>query len=135
MKPLQFSVKFHKRSTHWVNVVIYKTRTQMRRKLKSIGHDSSQTNAACWQANQPGKDHCVAEIHLAKDFLTLSTIAHESSHAAHHRAVLIGVPFDDESFQEYVAEDTGHVADAIVAFCDSKRIPIRYDTVPTRRMI
>lgn len=134
--PLTFSVKFHARSTHWVSVILHKKVASMRCALTKHGHeDSSHTDAACWQANNPGKDNCVAEIHLAREKLYLGHIIHECCHAAYHRAILIGIQLSDDSFQEYVANDTGELADALVAFLDHEKIPIRYETVKTRRMI
>lgn len=135
MKTIFFTVKFHKDSTHWVNVVVHPTRRQMRCVLTKLGHkDSDTTDACCWQSNKPAKDNCVAELHFAADILRLSSVAHESSHAAYHRAVLMGVPKDADNFQEWIAGDTGIVADAIIAFLDSKRIPVSYGCVK-RRMI
>ena len=107
----------------------------MRGVLTKLGHDSGHTNACCYQANKPGKDQCVAEIHLARDYLALATIAHESQHAAYHRAVLIGIPLEDDEFQEYVSEDTGTLTDAIMAMMDKNKVPVRYQIVPGRRVI
>lgn len=130
-----FELCFHKRSKHWVSVHLHSSRAAMRGVLTKLGRKSDDTNACCWQANKPGKDHCVAEMHFGRDYLTLLSIVHECSHAAHHRAVLLGIPADDEEFQEYVAEDTGTLADAFVACLDNKKIPVRYQAAPGRRMI
>lgn len=123
---LTFVINIHDVSTHWVNVILYPTRALIRRELTKRGHNSTQTNAACWQANKPGKDHLIAEIHLARTHLSYETIAHESCHAAYHRAVLIGVPLTAARFQEYVAEDTGRITDAILAMLAAKKIPVEY---------
>lgn len=112
-KRITFQATFGNRTTHWVNVVIHPSRKSMRTFLTRVGHNSSHTNACCWQANKPGKDSCIAEIHLARGYLDLDTVAHESSHAAFHRSVLIGIPKEDPEFQEWVATDTGRLTQAI----------------------
>ena len=137
MKPTRFSfsVNIHKNSTHWVAVQIHSTTAAMRACLTSKGHkDASHTDGACWQANKPGVDHCVAEIHFSRQLLNLETIAHESAHAAFHRVVLLGVPYEHIDFQEFMAEDTGVITEAIIAMCDKNKIPIRYRNI-NRRMI
>lgn len=134
-KRLSFSLKIHKRSTHWVSVQLYQTRSAMRGVLRKLGHDSSETNAACWQPNKaPVEDGCIAEVHFNRETLGLDTIAHEMCHAAYHRAVIIGIPIADKTFQEYVAEDTGTLTDACVAFLDSKGVRIGCATVKKRRV-
>lgn len=121
---LAFEVKVHRRSTHFVSVQLHSSRKTMRSVLRRLGHDPSHTDAACWQPNRFAKDNCVAEIHLAHDLLTYERIAHEAAHAAFHRAVLIGIPFSDGSFQEYLAEDTGVISDGIIRFCRQRKIRI-----------
>ena len=135
-KRLSFEIKFHKRSRHWVSVHLHSSRGVMRGLLTMLSdHESAHTNACCWQAKQPSEDQCVAEIHFARDFLTLANIAHESQHAAYHRAVLIGIPLEDDEFQEYVSEDTGTLTDAIMAILHKNKVPVRYQLVPGRRLI
>lgn len=129
---LTFLVRFSDVSTHWVQVFLYSTRAAMRCALTKHGHDSRQTNACCWQAAQPGKDNCVAEIYLAKDRLFLSEIIHECTHAAYHRTVLQGLLKDSDDFQEYLANATGNLADALIAYLDKEGIQITYNSVPTR---
>ena len=133
MKTRSFTVNFHKDSSHWVSVILYPSRAIMRRNLRQLkDYDTSHTNAACWQAGKVGADSCIAEIHFAQDFLTLDTIIHESTHAAYHRSVIMGVKKDADNFQEWVAGDTGIIAEAIVALFDLHRIPVRYKAVNRR---
>lgn len=130
-----FAVNIHKNSTHWVSVQIHRTTAAMRSYLTKLGHkDSSHTDGACWQANKPGIDHCIAEIHFSKPLLNLETIAHEASHAAFHRAILIGVPYEHKDFQEFLSEDTGVITEAIIAMCDKNKIPVHYRKIK-RRML
>ena len=132
---ISFKVSIHKRSTHMVNVVVHGSLSSMRRLLKKHGHITWKTTVACcWQSNRIPKDGIFAEIHFCPEHLTLENIAHESSHAALHRAVLIGLAFTDDDFQEYVATDTGVLTDAILAGLDSRKIPVRLGVVPRRRI-
>ena len=133
MKRRTFKIDFHKDSAHWVSVVLHSSRAVMRRALNTrAGYDASNTNACCWQAGKVGSDSCIAEIHFGRDFLTLDTIVHESTHAAYHRAFVMGVKKDADNFQEWVASDAGIVAERIVALFDQARIPIRYECVKRR---
>lgn len=133
-KRLSFKIKFNRRSRHWVQVHLHSSRAVMRSIRTRVykKSDSHNVDACCWQANQPSKDQCVAEIHLGADHLSVSDIAHECSHAAYHRAVLLGIPLDDDSFQEYVATDTGALTDSVMAFLSSQRVKIRYQQVPSQ---
>lgn len=133
-KTIQFSIKFHKQSTHWVSVILHPTRAIMRGILTRLGHKSGNTEAACWQATKPTKDNCIAEIHFHRQRLSLETIVHECCHAAYHRAVALGVPKEADNFQEWVATDTGILTDACVALFDRHRVKVIYRIVK-RRMI
>lgn len=122
MKRLSFILKFHKDSTHYVQVHLWPTRAIMRGILAKKGHDSSNTDAACWQPNRFQMDGLVAEVHYARDVLCLDTIAHEMCHAAYWRVVILGIPKADDRFQEWVATDTGVLTAACVAFLNSKGV-------------
>lgn len=104
----------------------------MRCLLTKRGHPSNHTDAACWQANNPAKDACIAEIHLAQSHLTLDNIIHECSHAAFHRTVILGLKPTDDRFQEWIASDTGYIADALVALFHKHRTHVRYHAVKRR---
>ncbi len=132
MKTRRFEIKFHKDSSHFVSVILYSSRAVMRRRTRVKGHDSTHTNACCWQAGSPGKDSCIAEIHFGADFLTLDTIIHECCHAAYHRAVVMGVKKDADNFQEWVAGDTGIITEALIALFDEQKIAVRYGIVKRR---
>lgn len=113
----------------------------MRGVLRKRKHNSTHTEAACWQANNPTKDNCVAKIFLAAKGLQLDSIIHECVHAAYHRTLLTGVPLDrneikngSDDFEEWVALVTGNLADALIAYLDKEEIAINYDCVK-RRMI
>lgn len=135
-KRVSFIVHFHKSSTHWVNVVVHTSAKTMRACLTRRGHkDSSTTEACCWQGYKPHKDGCIAEIHFATDLLTLDAIAHESSHAAWWRTVIIGMQKEDERFEEWVADDTGRLTDAILAYLDKEGIQVKYASAPKRSAI
>lgn len=122
-----FRLDVGKRSTHWVSVVVYKTRKHMRGILTvRHGHKSSSTTeACCWQANNPSKDGCVAEIHLALDNLNEDSIIHECTHAAFHRAILLGIPYEDKDFQEWVARNTGEFASKLLALFRQTKIKMK----------
>jgi hypothetical protein len=130
MKTRSFTIQFHKDSSHWVSVILYPSRSILRQTLRNLkDYDSSQTNAACWQAGKVGNDSCIAEIHFAQDHLTLNTIIHESTHAAYHRAIIMGVKKDAPNFQEWVAGDTGIIAEAIIAGFEVHKIPVAYEAI------
>ena len=132
---LSTQVLFYKESTHFVDVLVYKTRAAMRGALRKKGdHDSSNTDAACWQPNGLRKDNCIAMLYFARTHLTLETIAHECTHAAYHRAELIGLKLDDHRFQEYVASDAGKLTDTVIAWLDVNRVPVKLACVPSRRV-
>lgn len=134
MSKLSFTLKFDENSTHWVNVVLHSSRSVMRCVTSKRWHERpNNANALCWQANQPGRDNCVAEIHLARTHLDVENITHECCHAAYHRAVLMGVPPANDSFQEWVAGDTGRLVDLCLAFLDRKNVRVNYRVVPGRR--
>lgn len=128
-------LKFSTSSTHQVSVRVYKTRAAMRSLTSRWGHEKpNRTDGMCFQANKPGKDQIVAEIHLAETHLTLETIAHECAHAAWHRVRLMGLPLDDEEFQEYLAASTGLMTDTLLAWCDQQKLRVKLNCVPTRRI-
>jgi len=135
IKPIIFTVSMGKKTVHWVNVVVYPSRAAMRRCLKRQGHKSDNTQAACWQANNPTKDGCVAELHFGIGAIDLATIVHECAHAGFHRAELVGIPFKEVDFQEWLCDDTGLLVDAIVAQFDQRKIKIPLRCVPKRRVI
>lgn len=134
MKRRTFTVKFHQGSAHWVGVEIHSSQRAMRARRSRLGKKNSRCSAFCVQNDNPSKDGCIATIHLARNSMTLDDIAHEASHAAHHRTVLLGVPRDADEFQEWVAWDTGVLTDAILAYLDQQRIAVRYQTVPSRKL-
>ena len=129
-----FSAKFHKDSTHWVQVVLHSSRRVMRCQLRKLGHDSHDTNAACWQANKPASDGCIAKLHFARDFLTLEYIAHEAAHAAFHRARLLGVQ-DQKEFEEWTVDSAGALTDIIFAYFDLHKISVKYKSAPKRYLL
>lgn len=125
-----FDIQISDKSSHMVQVVLHNTRAGMRRALTRHGHkDPRNTEACCLQVNKLCTDNIISEIHLNREFLTMEYIAHECCHAAYHRTVLQGIPLDDEEFQEFVAETTGSLTDALVAEFTKKRIRITYEKV------
>lgn len=133
---ISFRVNIHKRSSHWVSVQLHSSRAAMRGILTKLGHkDSSDTNAACWQPQKAIADSCIAEIHLCRDHLFLSTIVHEATHAALHRVHIIGVMPGDKDYQEFICDDTGTIVEGIIAFFDRNKVAVRYAGIPTRRLI
>jgi hypothetical protein len=136
MKTLMFNVKFNQDYTHWVQVRVFKTQSSMRRSLKNNRKfDSSKTQAACWQAASPHDDNCIAGLYFSREHLTLENIAHECCHAASHEAVVLGYKVGGKEFEESVCRWTGVLTDAVVAFLDKERVPIKYGCVPDRRML
>lgn len=133
-------IKFSKTSTHAVSVRIYETRAAMRSlRTRQNGAPYSARNKACdaycWQANRPGADNIVAEIHLAKTHLSHGTIVHECVHAAYHRVRLMGFRMDDNEFEEYVATAAGLLSDTLLGWCDQQGMRVKLDCVPGRRVI
>jgi hypothetical protein len=132
----EFKITFGEKTTHWVNVMIHTSRRTMRGYLRAKGnHDSSSTNAACWQANKPGRDGCIAEIHLAADFLSLENIAHECTHAAWGRCRVLGLKFEEDSrdgFEEWLAGCTGQLVDVCLAHLDRAGIKVHYECASKR---
>lgn len=129
-------LKFSTNSAHLVSVRVYDTRAAMRSLTTRNGHvRPNNANGLCWQANKPGSDDVVAEIHLAKTHLTLDTIVHECTHAAWHRVRLMGLPVSHDEFQEYVACAAGLLADTLLAWLSKEKIEVRLNVVPTRRVI
>lgn len=115
MKKLSYTLMIDPdHSTHYVSVHVHSSRAVMRGVLTRVGHKSSNTQAACWQPSKV-TDGCVAEVHFGRDHLSLDTIAHEMSHAAFHRTVLIGIPLTHTEFQEWVAETTGRLVGTFLA--------------------
>jgi hypothetical protein len=104
----------HAGCAHRILVTVHSSRSAMRRALTLVGHKSDNTEAACWQSNNPGRDYIVAEMHFGADALTLDSITHESVHAAMQRARLLGYPTDSDGFEECVATDAGRLAEACV---------------------
>ena len=106
----------------------------MRCQLRKLGLDSSDANAACWQTHKPCFDGCIAEIHFARDFLTLAIIAHEAAHAAFHRSRMLGVQ-EPKEFEEWTANSAGVLTDIIIAYFDLHKIPVKYRSTPRRHLI
>lgn len=125
MKRLSFTLKFHKASTHYVQVHVWPTRAIMRCILTKKGHkDSSDTDAACWQPNKHEPDGLIAEVHFGRDIIALETIAHEMAHAAYHRAKVIGCPDSSKEFQEWIADGTGTLTAACIMFLEREGIKL-----------
>lgn len=102
-------------NNHKVSVVLHRKRRHLRNLRRYKGqNDVSDAYAFCWQGNRPTKDHVVAEVHLAIDFLTVEYISHESAHAAVHRANLLGLKLGTNEWEEQVATDTGIITQGIV---------------------
>lgn len=121
-----FDVYLHSETRHKIGVVIHDKLSAMRRFLRSRGHESKTTNACCFQPHKFDiAQQLVAEIHFAKDCLNLDTIAHECSHAAFHRCLIIGVPFLDDYFQERLATDTGSLTNAVVKYLENKKFKVK----------
>ncbi len=130
-KPIKFEFTYDNSTTHKVEVQLFKTRALMRRWLTLHGHKgSANTDACCWQCNKPGFDNVVASICLAEDRLNLSTIIHESTHAAVHRVRLIGIPISHREFEEWLATMTGNVSDYIVGKLTSLGIKVSFECLP-----
>ena len=123
MAKLRFKIRLYD-STHWIHVLLHSTRAVYRQQTSVKGHVSKGTEACCWQSKQPSKDGLVAEIHMAAENLCYDTIIHECTHAAFHRAVLLGIPFTDDGFQESVATDAGQIADGCIKYLHSQKIKI-----------
>jgi len=123
-----FDIRISDKSSHIVQVVLHNTRAGMRCALTKSGFkDSRNTEAVCCQVNKLGADNIISEIDLNREFLTMEYITHECCHAAYHRTVLQGIPLDDDEFQEFVAETTGSLTDALVAEFTKNRIRITYE--------
>lgn len=132
----RFTVTLGKHTTHKIYVLVYKNRAAMRGALTKAGHkDSSSTAAACWQANRPGLDSVVAEIHLPGCGLTLDNIIHESTHAAYHRARLVGIPPEHKDFEEWISDTTGTISETIFLWLDKNKFKIRFSNMKGRRAI
>lgn len=100
----------------------------MRSYASRCGHkDPKHTLALCWQANKPGVDNIVAEIHLAEDQMYFDLIVHECAHAAYHRTRLQGVVGED--FEEYACNSAGLLADVVLAWLRKHRIKIKLNCV------
>ena len=133
-------LKFSKTSAHKVIVRVYEKRSVMRGvRTKWDGKDYATKrkpcDAFCWQLHKPGANNIVAEIFLAADHLYLELIAHECAHAAWHRVKLMGIPIEDEEFEEYVAVATGLLTDTLFAWLDKQGFHIKLNVVPQRRVI
>lgn len=125
--PHRFTIAFYACRTHHCDVTIYKTQGAMRHRLNRSDPSTchNDTQAACWQSNNPAKDNCVAELIFCLPGLTIEHIAHECCHAAYHRAVILGIHQTNPEFQEFVAEGSGLLTELVISYLDKYHIPVR----------
>lgn len=112
--PKRFTVVFPE-SVHAVEVRVHRDLRALRRTARKKGYKGPRPDAFCWLPWESLSDGCVAEMHLAAAALTFNIVAHESSHAAHHRGALRGGLRESVAFDEELATDTGWLTDAVLA--------------------
>jgi hypothetical protein len=126
---LEFTIHPYKGvSRHFIAVALHHDLRTMRRFCKSKGYSADGALACCWQPKNLTESQCVAEIHYARDRLTVDIMAHEAVHAAFSRAVLLGIPFDNEEFQEQLAQDAGILVEAIYSTLTENKVKLLQTT-------
>lgn len=121
-----FTVPFALNTSHRCSVLVHKSRAAMRAWLtRKKGHNSSNTEASCWQCSEFPEDNVICELHFYRDGLSLDTVAHECAHAAHHSAIVAGVPLADDDFQEWTAARTGRLLQVVLLELQAKGLKVR----------
>ena len=123
-RPNKFTFQIHDTLTWTVDLYIHarhKAYCQWRRNDFKVENDDSE--ACCIQVMKFDAGQLrVADIHIPADRLKLSSIAHEATHVAWHRARLIGYPLQQVpengvssySYEEEVAWCVGKLTFQIV---------------------
>lgn len=124
---IEFQVNCATNSVHWVNVTVCNTVADMRRRLHKLEPGSCKdTLAACVQSYDCATTHRIADIFFAKPHLEVAIVVHEATHAAFHKANLMGLKYESDDFQEWLCEVSGTLTEGIIRYLDSKKVYVRY---------
>lgn len=110
MKTIELASKV---SSYKIRVIVHKTHAQFKRATKD-NNDEPKRIACCVLLEFPSDDWFVAELHFSEENFSPALVAHESVHAAMYQAKLSGMVAWSDSLEEYVAEMTQGMVEAIL---------------------
>jgi hypothetical protein len=124
--PVTFLIDFEENNLHRLAVTVHPNLRTFRRVTRKEGNQNAhQSEACCYQHNcLTYADRRIAHLHFCRERLNPEVIAHEATHAAHHRMRILGIPASHPEYEEQLATMVGDLTNRVIKSCRTLKIPI-----------